>query len=574
METGAHLGKFEYYRNPRNLGFAATVNRGLAACLGGDVILLNADTWAPPGSLARLTQIARATPSIGTATPLSNNGELTSFPAPYQVNPLPQTSEIARLDALAWRANGDKCIDMPNGIGFCLFISRACLDAAGPLPEIYQRGYYEDVEFALRAREKGFRNVCATGVFVGHAGSLSFGAAKAALVKRNQAILESRFPLYNLEAAAFVHADPLRAPRGAVELLSPPAGPLALLVCREGAPETLARVEAERRAGEAGEPASLFCRFHVAEESVALRGAGEAAPQSLEFSLRAPQSRARLHDWLAGLQLARIEIFDALSVPEALTELLFSLGVPVDLACGDLEWVFAPRLPASGPCPIGSGNAPCVSCADNAFAPDEDDPHAAERLARWRNLAARAQHIRPLDSMAAAFAKNVFGAGRVLPAPLPAVEPIARAEKGEALAIVVPSPCARADRLIVALGRELLRRGSQARLVVLGACADDFAVMGPGNVFVAGKVESAEYGRLFRQYEIAALMSPFRTRFFGQIDALSAASGLPKACFDWSFGKVAPAPGDLVLDPRLCDSRAAALAADWCEGLLGGTARP
>ncbi len=91
--------------------------------------------------------------------------------------------------------------------------------------------------------------------------------------------------------------------------------------------------------------------------------------------------------------------------------------------------------------------------------------------------------------------------------------------------------------------------------------------MGPGNVFVAGKVENEEYERLLRQYEVSALMSPYRTRFFGVLDRLSLAAGLPKVYFDWSFGKLPPGEGDLALDPRICDAKAAASVASW---LLSG----
>ena len=163
LDFQAASRKIEFIRNERNLGFAVSVNRALALCPDGDVLLLNSDTLAPPSSLDRLAEVAYSTQDIGTVTPLSNNGELTSFPQPYVVNPLGSPEEVARLDALALQANGAASVDLPNGIGFCLYITRACLDAVGPLPEIYARGYYEDVEFCLRAREKGFRNVCAVG---------------------------------------------------------------------------------------------------------------------------------------------------------------------------------------------------------------------------------------------------------------------------------------------------------------------------------------------------------------------------------------------------------------------------
>ncbi len=263
---------FTLIRNAGNLGFAASVNKALELCPGGDVLLLNADTLPSPRCVERLAAIARSAPGIGTVTPLSNNGEFTSFPEPHAVNPLGGPDEVARLDALARRANGEATVELPNGIGFCLYITRECLDAVGPLPEIYARGYYEDVEFCLRAREKGFRNVCAAGVYVGHAGARSFGEEKRRLVMRNLATLERRFPGYSLECAAFLRADPLAPYRGAIEALAPVEGEAVLLVCNEGPSGLLAREELFRERP-SFEPARLICECSAAGDRVLLRGA-------------------------------------------------------------------------------------------------------------------------------------------------------------------------------------------------------------------------------------------------------------------------------------------------------------
>ena len=166
--------------------------------------------------------------------------------------------------------------------------------------------------------------------------------------------------------------------------------------------------------------------------------------------------------------------------------------------------------------------------------------------------------------MSEAFARRMFGDSPVAAAPLVVSSARSRMEQG-ALAVIGPAPCALADRLILALGRALLRRGVTRPIVVFGACVDDLAAMSPGNVFVAGKVGTEEYARLIRQYEVSVLMSPYRTRFFGRLDALSREFGLYKACFDWSFGRLPLERGDLALDPRLCDAKAADKIAAWLE---------
>lgn len=204
-------------RNPLNLGFARSVNRGLGFRRHDeDVLLLNADTLVPAGAIARLAAAVSET-SIGTATPLSNNGEDTSFPLRFSVNPMPDMAGLVALDRLAQQANPGRRIDLPNGVGFCLYIRSDVLKAVGLLSTDYGRGYYEDVDFCLRAREAGFRNVCAADVVVAHHGSRSFRGEKAVLVRRNQAVLECRFPFYRKLARDYRREDPLREPLGRIE---------------------------------------------------------------------------------------------------------------------------------------------------------------------------------------------------------------------------------------------------------------------------------------------------------------------------------------------------------------------
>lgn len=127
LQTRAHRGEFTLIRNPRNLGFAASVNAAAATRGDGEILILNADTVMPPRALERLLAVLHADPEIGTVTPLSNNGELTSFPVPHTANPLPPYDELLAWDAAA-AANAAAPIDLPNGIGFCLLVRRTCWD--------------------------------------------------------------------------------------------------------------------------------------------------------------------------------------------------------------------------------------------------------------------------------------------------------------------------------------------------------------------------------------------------------------------------------------------------------------
>jgi GT2 family glycosyltransferase len=174
----ASRGLVTLIAHPSNRGFIASVNEGMALHPDRDVVLLNSDTEVAPGWLDRLAGHARGDPSIGTATPFSNNATICSYPHPHVANPLPPGETTATLVQAFARANPRLSADIPTAVGFCMFISRRCLGATGPFDEArYGTGYGEEVDFCMRAARAGFRNVAAGDVFVRHVGEDSFRGA-------------------------------------------------------------------------------------------------------------------------------------------------------------------------------------------------------------------------------------------------------------------------------------------------------------------------------------------------------------------------------------------------------------
>ena len=316
----------EVLTNTHNLGFVGSINRALNRAGQGDVIILNSDTVVPPGFINRLATAALSSPDIGTVTPLSNNGEFTSFPIPNVANSLGSREEIERIDRIAAKFNIGITIDIPTGIGFCLYITRACLDAIGPLSDDYSPGYLEDADFCLRAHEGGFRNICAPSVYVGHAGSKSFGLEKRALVVRNLALLEQRFPQHRMECARFMAADPLRPAREAIERT---AAAIAchprLLVTGANVIAAVARGRA-RELGSDAEPAMILeIRSVDARPIVNIINAAGGMPQSLEFNLAISNECESLTDFLKCIGPSGIEFLDPASTPSQLVDILLGL---------------------------------------------------------------------------------------------------------------------------------------------------------------------------------------------------------------------------------------------------------
>ncbi len=335
----ASRGAFVLIRNEGNLGFARSVNRALERCRDNDVLLVNADAFLPRGVIDKLSIAAYSANDIGTVTPLSNNGEFTSFPQPNVANPLGSIEDVRSIDKIAWTMNGADVVDLPNGVGFCLYIRRDCLDAVGGLPELYSRGYYEDVEFCLTTSERGLRNVCATGVFVGHAGAKSFRGEKRGLVLRNLGILEARFPRYRLECAAFLKADPLAPARMRIEECLTPKSPAVLLVSA-GASARLAAVERARQIAVADSRLScISCVYRDFDATAILRGAAGSAPQTLAFPVSDPVGVARLRYYLEALDLSAVELFDVRAIPTQVLSALLELPVTIRIVLADSQWL-------------------------------------------------------------------------------------------------------------------------------------------------------------------------------------------------------------------------------------------
>ena len=137
-------------------------------------MLLNSDTLVPPDWLERMRTAAYSAPDIGTVTPLSNDASILSYPGEPATIRSPTSPRPTGWTA--WRrANGAAVVDIPVGVGFCLYLRRDCLNAVGLLrADLFAQGYGEENDFCLRARRLGWRHVAQTGLFVGHHGSATF----------------------------------------------------------------------------------------------------------------------------------------------------------------------------------------------------------------------------------------------------------------------------------------------------------------------------------------------------------------------------------------------------------------
>ena len=542
--------------NARNLGFIGSVNRALARIKQDDVILLNSDTIVPPGFINRLAAAARSSADVGTVTPFSNNGEFTSFPIPYRSNPLCSREDMERIDAIAAQVNAGRIIDIPSGIGFCLYLTRACLNAVGPLSEDFDAGYLEDADFCLRARERGFRSVCAPSVYVGHAGSKSFGHEKRALVVSNLRILEQRFPKHSSECEAFMIADPLNAARQAIERA---AAAIAcrprLLVTGAGAIGTIARQRARELASEPNPVMILEVLYRAVGANVRIFDAAGGMPQSLQFNLATSSEYDSLVDYIQSLQPSRIEILDPAKVPFRLVDVLLSLNVPYDIFIADAGL-------------LGRGSERLIAAAAELFGAHDTkrghkrpaepavEPDCKDWADRWRKIADSAQRILAPCPQAEFLAAGIL--------PKRSIEMIgssterksnrAARKPGKAaarrLGLVPVRSSAHEQWLISEIERRLSGVSPTISITVIGTTLDDIGLMRGGNAFVTGTVYPEEFEHECESLRLGYLFISATQPLFGHpILSVAHSSPLPTAYFDWSGGHIKPRKRDLPIDP-------------------------
>ena len=496
--------RIQVIRHVENRGFPVAANAGLRACAGRDVVLLNSDTLVPPGWLDRLRAAAYAAADIGTVTPLSNDATILSYPDRDGGNPVPNLAEVAALDALAQQANGGALADVPTAVGFCMYLRRDCLDAVGLFREdCFAQGYGEENDLCLRARHLGWRSVAALGVFVGHVGSASFGAARRHLAARNMAVLNRLHPGYDAMVAAHSAADPLAPARRRMDELrwaegrSP--GGAVLLVTHDGGGGVEQVVQGRRRSWAAEgrravilRPAPGGCRV-------------EAGPGFPNLAYAVPDGLPALARLLRPDRVALVELHHMLGHHHAVTGLARLLRAPIHAVIHDYA-SFCPRIALVSTNRRYCGEpdlAGCEACVADLGTMLAEDVPVPQLVARSAAMLASAEKVMAPSADAAARIRRHF------PALRPVVQPW---EDDAVLPPLVPGPGGPARRVCVvgAIGvekgydvlldcaRDARRRALPISFTVVGYTSDDARLLAAGPVFITGEYADADAVALVR----------------------------------------------------------------------------
>jgi GT2 family glycosyltransferase len=224
----------EHLALPTNLGFAAAMNRGVAATRAPLILGLNADTVVEPGAIAALAAALTADPGLGGVAPrilqMENDrsgapgagredkglGEPAAGRASQLGGAGPGDPDMARLYSAGMALTRDgRAVETGAGevqspawlapreiFGVCgaaCLLHRELFTELGGYEESYV-SFYEDVDLNVRAQIAGRRFAYVPEAVVWHAGNASWqagferpGAENARLVARNRIDTQAKF---------------------------------------------------------------------------------------------------------------------------------------------------------------------------------------------------------------------------------------------------------------------------------------------------------------------------------------------------------------------------------------------
>lgn len=335
--AGAH-GEVILLENEQNLGFVATVNRGMQYDTQRDVLLLNSDVEVANDWLHRMRTAAYANDKVASLTPFSNNATICSFPEFCSDNSLLFGLPLAEIDAcFAAQFGPQDVILVPTGVGCCMYLPRDCLDAVGYFDlETFGRGYGEENDWCQRAQKAGWHNLHLANCFVYHAGGVSFGAEQQARVENAQVLLAQKHPRYAADVEAYLAADPAREKRGRA---------LLALIAARNLP-TVVMISHNLGGGAQQHVEELVALYQGRAQFLQLtpRNAGESVllscydgnrrlPDGLHFEL--PGEYDKLLRLLTELGVGKVHFHHTMGLPPRLWILGNELGVGHDLTIHD-----------------------------------------------------------------------------------------------------------------------------------------------------------------------------------------------------------------------------------------------
>lgn len=201
--------ELKYITNDNNLGFIKTVNKGLNSVYG-DIIILNSDTMVNHDWIERMLSYKKIH-KVGSITPLSNSASICSFPMVDKDNTEHYRNLSSKsIDMVFRRIPNEFSNESPTGVGFCMFMSRECIDKIGIFDDInFIIGYGEENDWCYRAMNEGYCNLLVPNIYVSHDHGVSFSDSSELkkIREHNKSSLISKHPSFYSDISKSKYRD-------------------------------------------------------------------------------------------------------------------------------------------------------------------------------------------------------------------------------------------------------------------------------------------------------------------------------------------------------------------------------
>ena len=161
--------------NEKNLGFAGGINAGIRHASGEAIVLLNSDTLCPEGMIGRLA--GHLSGHLGHDRRRGMVAPVTNAAGNEQWI-YTRSSDVQGIITEGLRYANDSPQELLDAYRLdfcCVAIARNALEETELLDEGFGRGYFDDFDYSLRMKGKGFSLAVAEDVFIYHRGSAAFG---------------------------------------------------------------------------------------------------------------------------------------------------------------------------------------------------------------------------------------------------------------------------------------------------------------------------------------------------------------------------------------------------------------
>ena len=181
--TTQNKNKLKLFRNEINLGYLKNCNNAVTKTDAEIVVLLNSDCEIPANFTEKIIRCFDFCTDIVAASPIASNSATYFIP---QILPLCTMNFILSQKKPVYP-------EITNSEGFCFCIRKSFIDKYGLFDEIYDKGYYEEVDFCFMAKMKKKKCVLIDDLYVKHKRNRSFGQKREELMIRNQKIFYSKW---------------------------------------------------------------------------------------------------------------------------------------------------------------------------------------------------------------------------------------------------------------------------------------------------------------------------------------------------------------------------------------------